>query len=79
MMFRLYNLQIVPGVSGICQVSHILASILPAETMASPTPAQQGSKPVYVFVGGVSHTPEFFAGAIEILSEHGYRNNELAP
>ena len=36
------------------------------------------SKPVYVFVGGVSHTPVFFEGLIKQMAAHGYASTAVA-
>lgn len=36
------------------------------------------SKPVYVFVGGVSHTPAFFEDLIEQMATHGYESTAVA-
>lgn len=36
------------------------------------------SKPVYVFVGGVSHTPAFFEELIKQMSTHGYQSTAIA-
>ena len=40
-------------------------------TMADP-------KPVYIFVGGVSHTPAFFEGVIDQMRTHGYESTAVA-
>ena len=36
------------------------------------------SKPAYVFVGGVSHTPVFFQDLIEQMAAHGYASTAVA-
>ena len=36
------------------------------------------SKPVYVFVGGVSHTPAFFEDLIKEMTAHGYESTAVA-
>jgi hypothetical protein len=35
-------------------------------------------KPVYVFVGGVSHTPAFFEELIKEMTTHGYESTAVA-
>ena len=36
------------------------------------------AKPVYVFVGGVSHTPAFFEDLIKEMTAHGYESTAVA-
>src|SRR5256885_16986566 len=36
------------------------------------------TKPVYVFVGGVSHTPAFFEDLIQQMTAHGYESTAVA-
>ena len=36
------------------------------------------SKPIYVFVGGVSHTPDFFDDLIKQMATYGYKSTAVA-
>ena len=36
------------------------------------------SKPIYVFIGGVSHTPAFFDGLIQQMAAYGYKSTAVA-
>ena len=36
------------------------------------------SKPIYVFVGGVSHTPAFFEDLMQQMTAHGYESTAVA-
>ena len=36
------------------------------------------AKPVYIFVGGVSHTPAFFEDLIKEMAAYGYESTAVA-